>query len=52
MGLDALLKLWAINTNKPDGWVPTEKDWADLLAQIDAATPEAEKAAALKRLGL
>ena len=52
LGLDALLKLWAINTNKPDGWVPTPKDWEDLMAQIDAATPEAEKELARKRLGL
>ena len=50
MGLDALLKLWAQHTNKPADWKPTPQDWLDLMAQIDAATPEAEKAAASARL--
>ena len=38
--------------NKPPGWTPTQSDIDDLNASIDAATPEASKAAARVRLGL
>jgi hypothetical protein len=52
LGLDALIKLWANHTGKPVDWQPSAQDWADLKAQVDAATPEAEKAAARARLGI
>lgn len=47
-----LIQLWANHANKPPGWVPSEQDVADLLAKVDAATPEARKAASRERLGL
>lgn len=37
---------------KPAGWVPTQQDIDDLHSSVDAATPEAVKAAARIRLGL
>ena len=52
LGLDALINLWATHTGKPVDWEPTAQDWADLKAQVDAATPEAMKAEARKRLGI
>jgi len=52
LGLDALIRLWATHTNKPAGWTPTAEDWAQLKADVLAATPEAELEAAKKRLGL
>ncbi len=50
--LTALFQIWANHSNKPPGWKPTDAEIDDLLAQADAATPEAEKAAARVRLGL
>lgn len=38
--------------NQPEGWTPTQQDIDDLNAAVEAATPEAEKAAARVRLGL
>jgi hypothetical protein len=48
----ALFQIWANHTGRPEGWKPSQQDLDDLLAQIDAASPAAEKAAARKRLGL
>ena len=48
----AAFQLWANHANKPPGWKPTQTEVDDLLSQVDAATPEAEKAAARARLGL
>jgi hypothetical protein len=41
LGLEALIQLWATHANKPAGWKPTAADWAELDAEVDAATPEA-----------
>lgn len=38
--------------NQPEGWKPTMADIEALNALVDAATPEAEKAAARVRLGI
>ena len=46
LGIDALLSIWATHANKPPGWKPTAKDWAELDAEVDAATPEARLALA------
>jgi len=51
-GINTLIQIWAEHANKPDGWKPTPQDLADFLAQVDAATPEAEKSTARVRLGL
>ena len=51
-GILTLFQIWANHVNKPEGWKPTQQDIDDLLAQVDAATPESEKAAARLRLGL
>ena len=51
-GIDALIGIWANHTGKPEGWKPSAQDVDDLLAQIDAASPAAEKAEARARLGL
>lgn len=48
----ALIQIWANHTNKPPGWQPTAQDFVDLLAKVDAATPEARKAAARERAGI
>lgn len=45
-------ELFRIHANKPEGWKPSAEDVANLLAMVDRATPEAEKEAAKKRLGL
>lgn len=45
-------ELLRTHLNKPEGWKPTLQDIADLNASVDAATPEAEKAAARVRLNL
>lgn len=52
LGLDALIKLWALHENKPAGWKPSPEDWAKLREEVEAATPQAELEAAKKRLGL
>jgi len=46
------IQLWARHNNKPADWKPTAQDILDILNAVDAATPEAEKAAAAKRLGV
>ena len=50
LGLDALIKLWAIETGKPDGWEPTAADWAELRKRNREATPEAVAQAAREHL--
>ena len=50
LGLDALIKLWAIHANKPPGWEPSAADWAELRAQVMADTPEAMREEARKLL--
>lgn len=45
-------ELLRTHLNKPPGWKPTMQDIADLNSRVDAATPEAEKAAARERLGI
>jgi hypothetical protein len=51
-GVGALIDIYANHTGKPEGWKPTQQDLTDLLAEVDSATPAAEKAAARARLGL
>lgn len=50
--IDLGFRLLANHLNKPPGWKPTQQDIDDFLASVDEATPEFEKAEALKRLGL
>lgn len=50
--LNTVIQLWANHANKPPGWEPSAQDYADMRSQVDAATPEAMKAAARVRLGL
>lgn len=50
--INGAFEIWRIHANKPEGWKPSPDDIANLVASVDAATPEAEKAAARKRLGL
>jgi len=50
--INGAFELLRTHLGKPAGWKPSETDWADLEASVDAATPEAEKAAARARLGL
>lgn len=50
--INGAFEIWRIHANKPEGWKPTVEDWNALLAEIDAASPESEKAAARKRLNL
>lgn len=53
MGLiNGAFALLANHLNKPEGWKPTPQEWDDLNAEVDAATPEAVRAAARARLGL
>lgn len=51
-GMSALLEIWRTHANKPEGWVPSAQDWADLGVSVDESTPENEKAAARARLGI
>lgn len=46
------IEIWRTHLGKPAGWVPTAQDLADMDAAIDAASPEAVKAAAAERLGI
>lgn len=48
----AIFQIWANHAGKPEGWKPSQQDIDDLLGLVDAASPEAEKAAARVRLGL
>lgn len=50
--INGAFSLWRIYANKPADWRPSESDISELLAQVDAASPEAEKAAARARLNL
>ena len=45
-------ELMRIHQNRPEGWKPTQQDLDAFLLSVDAATPEAEKAAARQRLGM
>lgn len=42
--------LLANHLGKPEGWKPTAQEWDDLQAEVNAATPEAVRAAARARL--
>lgn len=50
--INAAFELWRVHAGKPEGWKPTTQDYDDLIAEVDAATPEAEKKAAAARLGV
>lgn len=50
--INGAFSLWRIYANKPADWRPSPDDINELLAQVDAASPEAEKAAARARLNL
>jgi hypothetical protein len=50
--IDGAFKLLANHLGKPEGWVPTAQDIADLNAEVDEATPEHERALARERLGI
>jgi len=45
-------ELMRIHQNRPEGWKPTQADVDAFLLGVDAATPEAEKAAARARLNM
>jgi hypothetical protein len=49
LGIESLISLWATHANKPPGWKPDAKDYAELDAAVDAATPEARLALAQLR---
>lgn len=42
--------LLANHLGKPEGWKPTAQEWDDLQSEVNAATPEAVRAAARARL--
>ena len=48
--IDSGFNLLANHLGKPEGWKPSPQEWADLDAQVAAATPEAVRAAARARL--
>lgn len=50
-GIVALLEAYRLHTDKPEGWIPSELDWAELEA-FAAKTPEMIKAEAAKRLNV
>jgi len=50
--LNFSFEIWRTHAGKPVGWKPTQADIDSLLSEVDDATPEAEKEAARKRLGL
>ena len=50
--IDLAFELLANHLGKPEGWRPSPQDVQDFLDAQDEATPEHEKAEALKRLGL
>jgi len=50
--INGAFQLLANHLGKAPGWVPTQQDISDLNKEVDAATPEAERAAARLRLGL
>lgn len=50
--LNFVFELWRTHSGKPAGWKPTQEDIDALIAEVDAATPEAEREAAKKRLGI
>ena len=47
----ALVNLYATHTNKPEGWKPTEADWAEIDAWANK-TPDDIKREAAERLGV
>lgn len=38
--INAAFDIWRIHANKPSGWEPTVEDWRNMLAEIDASSPE------------
>lgn len=50
--IDLAFQLLANHLGKPEGWKPSPQDVQDFLDLQDDATPENEKAEAMKRLGL
>ncbi len=50
-GIVALLEAYRLHTDKPEGWIPTETDWAELEA-FAAKTPAMIKEEAAKRLNV
>ncbi len=50
--IQATFEIVRTHMNKPPEWKPTMEDFNDLIALVDLATPENEKAAAALRLGL
>jgi hypothetical protein len=49
--LNFAFEIWRTHSGKPAGWVPSQAEIDGLLAEVDTATPEAEKTAARKRIG-
>ena len=50
LGIDALVKIWALESGKPDGWEPSPEEWAEMRKRNRDATPEAVAEAARKHL--
>ncbi len=50
--IDGGFKLLANHLGKEEGWKPTQQEYDDLAALVNAASPEAVKAEARVRLGL
>lgn len=50
-GISALLEAYRLHTGKPQGWYPSDTDWAELEA-FAARTPEQIKKEAADRLGV
>lgn len=48
-GLDTIISIWGALERKPQGWEPSESDWASLETAVDEATPEARLALARLR---
>ncbi len=51
-GIYALAKVWGNHNGRPVDWIPTADDVAELLREVEMATPEARKQAARERLGI
>jgi len=52
LGLDTLIKIWAIHENKPQDWKPSPEDWAKLIAEVRASTADQILKEAKERAGL
>ena len=50
-GVVALLEIYRIHASKPEGWTPSETDWAELEA-FARKTPADIKREAAERLGV